>query len=82
MRIGKKADLDQGDRNRGIAPGLQLAAINGERGDPLDAFSPLARLFMIGKLASKGVNRGFVCTRLIYGGQPAIKFNAGTGARG
>jgi len=54
VRVDEKANLNECHRYRGIAPGEQLAAIHGESCDALDAFGPLTRLLMIGKIAAKG----------------------------
>ena len=81
MRVGKETNLNEGNRNRRIAPGLQLAAIDRQRRDPLDTLGPLASLLMIGKLAPKGKHRGNVRARPIYRSQPAVKFDTGTCTR-
>lgn len=57
MGVGEEAYLDQRNRDGGVAPGLQLAAINGQRGDAFDALRPLSRLLMVGELAPKGEKR-------------------------
>ena len=79
MWVGKQADLYQCDGDRGVTPGLELAAINRQGGDALDTFCPLTGLLMIGELASKGEKRAVI---LVIGRahQPAIKFEAWTRA--
>src|SRR2546428_14036992 len=77
MRVGKETNLNEGNRNRRIAPGLQLAAIDRQRRDPIETLGPLASLFMIGKLAPKGKHGGNVRARLIYRSQPGVKFEPG-----
>ncbi len=80
MGIGEETDLNERHRNRGIAPGLQLAAVNGKRGYTFDALSPLTRLLMIGKFAPEWEKRAVIGA---VGGidQPAVKFYAGTRSR-
>src|SRR5947209_4267651 len=80
VRIDKEANLNEGNRNRCIAPGQQLATVNGNRGDTFNALCPLSRLLMVRKLTSEREDRHTIAM-LSSIDQPAIKLNTRTRPR-
>src|SRR5256885_7189070 len=80
MRIGKQANLNQGHRNRGIAPGLELASINGDCCYAFYTFGPLASLFVVLKLTPKKDFWAVVIGPRSVN-QPAVVFHSGARTR-
>src|SRR3954467_6254792 len=77
MVVDEETDLDQRDRDRGVAPGLELASIDSDGSNAFDTLSPLPCLLMVSEIASKG-KEGSVIIVMSGIDQPAIEFNAGT----
>ncbi len=81
MRILVDPRLHDGHRQRGVAPGQELAAIHGDGGDAAQAFRPGPRLFVVGEARREGQRRRSLARNWLERA-PAVILGGGTRAAG